>query len=129
MEDALKAERLFAKGGDEALDELLELATEFWDRHGPTGPDAAEVARLARVAAYLRKPAEDHVWQARAVEAACMTGAWRSLALSLRQYADRLVDNDDFESAESVLHAMEMLAQLRHEGLPESGLVEGILAE
>lgn len=125
-DDALKAEELFVSGDDEAL---LKHATAFWDRRGATAAGAAEVARLARIAAYRSMPEQDQTWQTRAVEAACLTGAWRSLALSLRQYADRLTVAGEHGAADSLLRVMEMLASLEQEGVPPKELVDGILAE
>lgn len=125
-DDLRRAEELFASGDDDAL---LDYATAFWARHGPTGAGASEVARFARIAAYRSRPAQDQTWQARAIEAACLTGSWRSLALSLRQYADRLTVSGELRAADSLLRVMEVLTNLDQQGEPPKDLVDGILAE
>lgn len=124
--DAVKAEELCVTGDDEGL---LTFAEDFWSRQGPFAPGAAEIARYARLAAYRSRPADDQTWQARAVEAACLNGTWGSLALSLRQYFDRLVGSGDLDAAESVLRVMEMIASVGTVGLPDQDFVTGILAE
>ena len=120
------AEHLYARSDDQAL---LDHARAFWRSHGPADPESAEVARFARVAAFRSGSADDDLWQARAVAAACTTGAWRSLALSLQQYFYRLLGRGEHEAAEGVLEEMERLAEHEHEGPPEKDLVSGILAE
>lgn len=119
-------EDLYAAGDDRGL---LEFARNFWSYHGSSHPESPEVARFARVAAFRSATGEDELWQARAVEAAYFTGAWRSLALSLQQYFFRPLALGNHEAAEGVLAEMERLAQQEHEGLPTKELVNGILAE
>lgn len=124
--DAFVAEQLYESGDDQGL---LEHAAAVWGIHGSNALGSAEVARFARIAAFRSKSRDDDLWQARAVAAACITGAWRSLALSLQQYFFRLLALGEHEAAEGVLDEMERLAQQEHEGPPVKKLVSGILAE
>lgn len=124
--DAVVAERLYASGDDQGL---LDHAATVWTTHGSNALGSAEVARFARIAAFRSKSRDDDLWQARAVAAACITGAWGSLALSLQQYFFRLLAQGEHEAAAGVLDEMERLAQQEHEGPPDKKLVSGILAE
>jgi len=125
-DDVLRAAELYASGDDH---ELLSHASEFWARHGSTGAGAAELARFARIAAFRAGAAESDLWQARAISAACQTGAWRSLALSLQPHFYKLVGSGELDAAEQVLDEMASLASSDHADPPERDLVDGILSE
>ena len=124
--DVVRAEQLYTWG---RYEELLDLSSQFWATQGSTTPGAAEIARYARIAAFRVQPAEADLWQARAITAACATGSWRSLALSLQPYFMRLLGSCEYGAAEAVLDEMEMLARSDHIGAPTPDLVAGILAE
>lgn len=127
IEAAQRAAQLF-EAGETNDEELLGHATHAWETFGPGEPGIAEVARFARIAAYRLNRAPE-LWQTRHISSATMSGAWRSLALSLQPYFYLLLRIPDFDAAEQVVVEMERLAGIDHTGPPTRDLLDGIVAE
>jgi hypothetical protein len=90
----------------------------------------AEIARYARISAFLYRQDEASVWQHRAIDAAVCSGNTASLALSMQLYFYRAVDEERYSDAHRVLGLMQLLAALPSDAsVPAEDLVARVLAK
>lgn len=123
-----EAERPFERGESEAL---LDFATEHWPANlSAVSAYHAELARYARVAAYDAGEAFFHLWQARALAAAGLTGNFRSLSLSLQPEFFALTETQRCPEARQALEVIEQVAAADDgAGPPDRRLIARIITE